>query len=154
MKYDINGLADMHMILSNERRIGGAIEAESIRLRSGEVFNRPVVTHIDFTGTAFYTIGFVSDTGQTMVVHVNEISAIVSPAHKRIKELKNRPFKKRKLQEKLRYLKRLCEVNEGFYTEPFVREAKAILDDIGIEAVNGQNNLKFLDEKKKWIHIA
>jgi hypothetical protein len=154
MNYEINGFTDIYTILSNERRVGGAIEAESIRLRSGEVFNHPVVTHIDYTGSTFYTIGFVSDKGLKMIVNVTEISAMVSPAHKRIKELKNSHYKNIKVNEKLRYLKRLCELNEGCRTEPFVQEVKAIVNDIGWESVGNQLNLDFLRENQKVVQIA
>jgi hypothetical protein len=154
MNYEVNGFIDIYTILSNERRVGGAIEAESIQLRSGEVFKHPVVTNIDFTGSAFYTIGFISDTGLKMIVNVNEISSIVSPMHKRIKELKNSYYKNIKVNEKLRYLKRLCEVNEGCYTEPFAQEVKAIINDIGLESVDSEINIDFLRENQKVVQIA
>jgi hypothetical protein len=154
MNYEVNGFADIYMILSNERRVGGVIEAESIRLRSGEVFTHPVVTHIDFTGTTFYTMGFVSNTGLKMIVNVNEICNIVSPMHKRTKELQNSYYKKIKVNEKLKYLKRLCEVNEGYYTEPFIKEVEAIVNDIGIESVESELNLDFLRKYPKLVQIA
>ncbi|SFJ53758.1 hypothetical protein [Thermoflavimicrobium dichotomicum] len=154
MNYEINGFADIYTILSNERRVGGAIEAESIQLRSGEVFKHPVVTNIDFTGSTFYTISFISDTGLKMIVNVNEIRAIVSPAHKRIKDLKNSYYKNLKVNEKLKYLNRLCEVNEGCYTEPFVQEVKAIINDIGLESVGSQLNIDFLRKKQNVVQIA
>ncbi|MCQ6281962.1 hypothetical protein [Bacillus sp. EB600] len=34
----VNGLNDIYTIIQNERKLGSAIEAESIRLRSGEEF--------------------------------------------------------------------------------------------------------------------
>jgi hypothetical protein len=46
----INGLSDMYTIIQNERKIGGVIEAESIKLRSGEEFVCPVILNIDFVG--------------------------------------------------------------------------------------------------------
>lgn len=154
MNYQVNGLTDIFTVLANERRIGGVIEAESIRLSSGEVFKYPVITHIDFTGFTFYTMGFVTDTGLRMIVNVNEISRIVSPVHKRIKELQNSYYKKIKVDEKLKYLKRLCEVNEGCYTKPFVEEVKAIVNDIGWESVESELNIDFLRDDQKVVQIA
>ncbi|SEN73042.1 hypothetical protein [Lihuaxuella thermophila] len=154
MNYQVNGLTDIYTILANERRVGGAIEAESIRLSSGEVFKNPVITSIDYTGSVFYTIGFVSDSGLKMIVNVREISSIVSPVHKRIHELRNSYYKSIKVKEKLKYLKRLCEVNEGCCTEPFVQEVQAIVNDIGLESAKGVLNVSLLREHQKAVQIA
>lgn len=154
MNYQINGLRDIYTVLANERRIGGAIEAQSIRLSTGEVFNNPVITHIDFSGFTFYTMGFVTDQGLRMIVNVNEISKIFSPEHKRIKDLQNSCYKKIKVEEKLRFLKRLCEVNEGCHTKTSLDEIKAVVNDIGLESLEGKLNVDFLLDNQKVVHIA
>ena len=38
MAYQINGLKDIHKLLMNERKIGGVIEVNTLRLRTGEVY--------------------------------------------------------------------------------------------------------------------
>ncbi|GAB7388872.1 hypothetical protein BSNK01_27100 [Bacillaceae bacterium] len=164
MTYQVNGLTDMHTILANERKVGGAIEAEKIRLRSGEEYAYPVITHIDASDTAFYSLGFISEDGKRMIVNVNDVSVIVQPCHKRICELKNGFCRELKTQEKVKYLRRLCEVNDGACTAPFVEEVRFIVNDIGLEAAKGVIDLNLLhrgretageqDGKRKVIRIA
>jgi hypothetical protein len=154
MRYQVNGLTDIHTVMVNERKIGGAIEAEKIRLRSGEEFVCPVITHIDCSGSSFYSLGFLTAEGKTIIVHVNDISMIVEPIHKKIYELKNRYYKEHKMKEKLKYLKRLCEVNHGSNNLPFIKEAKMIIEDIGLDAAKKEIDLNFLNEKKHLFRIA
>lgn len=101
MRGQVNGLTDIHTLLANERKVGGAIEAKSIRLRTGEEYELPVITSIDFAGTLFYSIGFVTKEGQSMIVNVNDISMIAEPQHKRICELQNDTVKQQKMQKKI-----------------------------------------------------
>jgi len=42
VKTYINGLLDMKTIIQNERKVGGAVEAELIKLRTGEEYSLPV----------------------------------------------------------------------------------------------------------------
>ena len=48
----INGLKDIHKLLVNERKIGGVIEVNTLRLRTGEVYQNAVITHIDLIGSS------------------------------------------------------------------------------------------------------
>jgi hypothetical protein len=154
MRYQVNGLTDIHTIMVNERKIGGAIEAESIRLRSGEQFDCPVITNIDCSGSSYYSLGFLTAEGKKIIVNVNDISLIVEPVHKKIAELKNRFYKEFKTREKIKYLKRLCEVNQGSNNLPFVKEAKMIIEDIGMDSAKKEMDMNFLNEKKHLFRIA
>lgn len=154
MRGQVNGLTDIHTLLANERKVGGAIEAKSIRLRTGEEYELPVITSIDFAGTLFYSIGFVTKEGQSMIVNVNDISMIAEPQHKRICELQNDTVKQQKMRKKLHYLKRLCELNEGSCLEPFVEEVQLIVNDIGLDVVEKEINLAFLHDETNVIKIA
>lgn len=148
MSYPINGFQDIHTLLTNERKIGGAIEAEQIKLRSGEVYNYPVFTNVDYTGGTFYSVGFVSDDGTRMIVNVSDISSIKSPMHKKVTTVQNSFFKEYKTREKLNYLKRLIRADQGAYTKPFVQEASLIVEDIGIKYVSNEINIEFLTNSK------
>lgn len=154
MGKEVRGYSDMYTILSNERKLGGAIEALSIKLRNGEEYMNPVITHIDYCGSVYYSLHFIDKFGKKLMVHVNEIGIIESPSHKKIHELNNEYVKKLKQNEKLRYIKRLCELNEGFLTEMFVNEVKMLANDIGYENIPAELNLTFLVEKKQIVKIA
>ena len=131
MKGHLNGIADIRAVIENERMLCGAVECKKIRLRSGEEFANPVITYVDACGGTLYSLSFVSDQGERLIAHVNDIGLIVEPVHKRVCELKNQHAKTEKLHERLVYLKRLCELNEGFCTAPFLQEVKALVDDTG-----------------------
>lgn len=45
----LHGLKDIHTVISNYRKIGGAAEADMIRLSSGELYHNPVFTNIDIS---------------------------------------------------------------------------------------------------------
>jgi uncharacterized protein YerC len=150
----INGYLDMHTVVLNERKLGGAIEAERIKLRTGEEYSRPVITNIDFCGSVFYCLTFVDEQGERMMVHVNDISIIDNPTHKKVCDLNNKYYKQIKAEERINYLKRLCEVNDGACTELFLKEAKMIIDDIGYENIRQEIDLTFLAKNKKIYKIA
>lgn len=154
MSYVINGLKDMHTILSNERKVGGVIEADNIRLKNGEEYVNAVITNIDLLGSALYSIGFVAVNGQRIIVNVSEISMINQPQHKKIYNLNNQSFKTIKIEEKLKYLKRLYEVNVGSYTSIFLEEAKMIVDDIGLKTAKKVVDVSFLYKNDKLYTIA
>ncbi|WP_100399529.1 hypothetical protein [Bacillus sp. FJAT-44742] len=135
MGYSVDGFADIHTILSNERKVGGAIEAKRIRLRTGEEFTNPVITNIDFSGSTFYSVSFVTDQGESYVVNVQDISMMQSLTHCRVHEMKNTYYRPIKTEQRIRYLKKLCEINEGSYTKIFREEAAALIKDIGKEAL-------------------
>jgi hypothetical protein len=155
MSYPINGFHDFHTILANERKIGGVIEAEQIQLRSGETFSFPVFTNIDYTGSTFYSLGFISFDGVRMIVNVNDISSIKAPMHKKVSEIYNPNYREMKISEKVNYLRRLYKADQGAFTRPFVQEATLIIEDIGIENVKNDLNIDFLEVKSnKVVRIA
>jgi hypothetical protein len=129
----INGLRDIHAILSNQRKLGGVIETSFLRLRSGEEYPYACITHVDHLGSNYYSIGFVTNEGKKIIVNVNEVSVISSPEHKKIAELKNVVYKNLMIKEKFKYLKRLFDVHQGSYTIHFLKEVRMILDDIGFD---------------------
>ncbi|WP_227939569.1 hypothetical protein [Alkalihalobacillus deserti] len=141
MSYSINGFQDFYTVLSNERKIGGVIEAENIKLRTGEVFHSPVFTNIDYSGSVFYSVGFISDEGVRMIVHVNDISTITSPLHKKVAMMNNEYYKALKMKEKVMYLKRLYKADQGAFTKPFLEEVKLIIEDIGISSIENDKEL-------------
>lgn len=154
MTYKINGFIDIHSILTNERKIGGVIEASMIRLRTGEEYNNPVFTNIDFFGGTFYSIGFIADNGDHLIVNVSDISKIAEPAHKKIHEMDNKAFKTEKLKEKNTYLKKLCDLNRDVYIKTFINEVELLVEDIGEENINKDIDIEFLQQKKKVYKIA
>ncbi|WP_209124278.1 hypothetical protein [Alkalihalobacillus sp. BA299] len=141
MNNSINGFHDFYTILSNERKIGGGIEAETIKLRTGEVFRNPVFTNIDYSGSVFYTIGFMTEDGVCMIVHVNDISSITSPVHKKVAMIRNKYYRAMKVKEKVKYLKRLFKADQGAYTKPFLEEAKLIIEDVGVKPIENDQEI-------------
>lgn len=154
MQKQVNGLKDIYALLSNERKIGGIIETQFIRLRSGEEFKNAVITNVDMLGSTFYSLGFTTSDGKHMIINVSEISVISAPVHKKIADAQNIIYKKAKTAEKLKYLKRLYEVNEGSYTTIFLEEAKLIVEDIGYEAAKEHVDVSFITPPKKVYSIA
>ncbi|EKN64194.1 hypothetical protein M670_02510 [Schinkia azotoformans MEV2011] len=154
MTYKINGFIDIHSILTNERKLGGVIEASVIRLRTGEEYNNPVITNIDFFGGTFYSLGFIADNGDHMIVNVSDISKITEPTHKKIHEMNNKVYKAEKLSEKNSYLKKLCDLNKGVYIKTFINEVKLLVEDIGVENINKEIDIDFLQKNKKIVKIA
>ncbi|MED4974232.1 hypothetical protein RA955_07340 [Geobacillus proteiniphilus] len=137
----MNGLRDMKAILANERKVGGAVEAVFLRLCTGEKYRNACIVHIDQLGTHYYSVGFVTEQGERMIVNVHDISVISAPEHKKIRELNNAAYKREAINEKWRYLQRLFEIYEGSYTVHFWREAKMIIDDIGVDALSPELSL-------------
>ncbi len=155
MGYDVNGFTDMHTLLTNERKIGGAIEANRIRLNTGEEFTYPVITNVDFSGSTFYSLGFITDKGEKYIVNVKEISMMASCRHCPVRDLKNSYYKEQKTQQRLEYLKRLCEVNEGACNPIFEEEVRTIINDIGEEVIENEAELSNLQiVPKKPFRIA
>lgn len=148
MLYQVNGLKDIYTVLVNERKLGGAVETESVRLRSGEEFPNAVVTHIDMAGAIIYSVSFVTEEGKRYIVHVNDISMISQPAHKHIKSLNNSFYKQFKTEEKIKYLGKLCQLNEGSFTKPVFNEVLQIIEDIGKDVAKTHLNLEFVSDNK------
>lgn len=63
MRYHINGYTDIYTVLTNERKIGGAIEVGKIRLRTGEEFSNAVLTRLEMSDAQFCSLGFVTADG-------------------------------------------------------------------------------------------
>ncbi len=156
MRYQINGYTDMYTVIANERKIGGAIEAGSIRLRTGEMFANAVLTRLEMSGAHFCSIGFVTEEGQRLIVHVDDISMIADARHVNVCDLRNDGMRAEKKAERLKRLKRLCELNEGSCTLTFQEEAFLLAEDIGLEEAHAHVDLSFLPqvEKARVIRIA
>jgi hypothetical protein len=134
----LHGLKDIHTVITNQRKIGGATEAKSIRLRSGEEYSNPVFTSLDVAGGQFVSIGFITENGDNMIIHVNEIGVIKGLSHKLICQITNEKAKELLLEDLLHYIKRLCEVNKGFVTRPFKDELTKLVCDISLEEIKKQ----------------
>lgn len=155
MKTYINGMQDINTIIRNERKLGGAVEAEFIRLRTGEEFGSPVITSIDTDGTVICAVGFFTKEGKRLLVGVNELSMISEPTHKYLHQLTNSAYKSFKTEEKVKYLIRLCELNEGSETPVFKEEVKRIVEDIGEEALLSLDvQPSFLQPARRKISVA
>lgn len=154
MTYKINGLKDIHKLLMNERKIGGVIEVNSLRLRTGEVFPNAVITNIDLLGSAIYSIGFISEDHQNIIINISELGLLDDPKYKKIAELKNQAYKATKTKEKVRYLKRLMEINKDSLNPIFLEEAKLIIDDIGLAAAKKEIDARLIFPEGKLYSIA
>jgi hypothetical protein len=154
MGIQINGLRDINAILTNQRKLGGAIEASFLRLRSGEEYPNVCIVHLDHLGSNYYSIGFVTNEGKKMIVNVNEVSVISSPEHKKIAELKNEVYKDFMIKEKFKYLKRLFDIHQDSYTIHFLKEVKMIIDDIGFDIADQELSSKISKIKEQFKSIA
>jgi hypothetical protein len=156
MRYQINGYTDMYTVLSNERKIGGAIEVSLIRLRSGEEYNNVVLTRLEMSDAQFCSLGFVTEEGKRLIVHVNDVSMIADANHVNVCELQNEVMREQKTAERLKRLKRLCQLNEGCITPTFREEALLLAEDIGFDLARQHVDLSFLPqaEKARVVRIA
>ena len=154
MNFSINGLKDIHKLLTNERKIGGVIEVDSLQLRTGEVYQHAIITSIDLLGSSIYAISFMTKDMQNMIVNIQELRVLQEPKHKKIIEIKNQAYKRYKTNRKIKYLKRLFELNKDSMNPIFLEEAKMIIEDIGLSAVQNELNTNIVDFKKKIYSIA
>ena len=154
MAFQINGLKDIHKLLINERKIGGVIEVNTLRLRTGEVYKHAVITHIDLLGSSIYSIGFITDDHQNIIININELSLLQEPKHKKIYELNNQAYKTTKTKEKIKYLKRLFEINKDSLNSIFLEEARMIIEDIGLPAVKQEIDTSIIYSKNNIYSIA
>ena len=154
MAYQINGLKDIHKLLMNERKIGGVIEVNTLRLRTGEVYQYAVITHIDLLGSSIYSIGFMTEDHQNIIVNITELSLLQEPKHKKIYELNNQAYKTTKTKEKIKYLKRLIEINKDSLNSIFLEEARMMIEDIGLPAVKKEINTSIIYSDNKIYSIA
>lgn len=150
MTYQINGLKDIHKLLVNERKIGGVIEVNTLRLRTGESYQNAVITNIDLLGSSIYSIGFVTEDDQHLIVNITELGLLHEPKHKKIYELQNEAYKNTKTFEKMKYLKRLFKVNDGSPTPIFREEARMIIEDIGLPAAKKEVDTGIIYSEKLY----
>ena len=143
------GLKDIHTVISNQRKIGGAAEADSIRLLSGETYLNPVFTNVDLSKGQFVSVGFIDQDGANVIAHVDQIAVIKGLRHKLICQLNNTFIKQYLLNDTLKYLQKLCEVNAGFVTNSFKKEALKLVRDISVKELRNHNiSLPFPIEDK------
>ncbi|MGX6445358.1 hypothetical protein ACWM35_19265 [Neobacillus sp. K501] len=143
------GLKDIHTVITNQRKIGGAAEADSIRLSTGETYHNPVFTNVDISKGQYVSVGFVDGEGQNIIAHVDQIAVIKSLQHKLICQLNNTYIKQMMVRDTLQYLEKLCEVNAGFVTQTFKKEALKIVQDISVNELKNHNiTLPFPMEEK------
>lgn len=154
MRLEIRGLGDIDTVLSQQRKWFGAVEAEMIRLQTGEVYQDVVIQSLDRLGANYYTMGLCTSDGETHIVHVNEISAMRSVKHKNVKELVNKSYQQLITKERLAYLERLCEVNCGSCSPFYCEEVMRIVEDLGLDAIARQKDdtvIREIEEVQKWI---
>ena len=154
MSYQINGLKDINKILMNNRRISGVVEVKTLRLRTGEVYHNAVITNIDLIGSSIYSIGFMTEEQENLIVNISELSLLHEAKHKKIRELNNAAYKNIKTAEKIKFLQRLYKVNEGSCNPIFKEEAAAIIEDIGEEAAARAVDTSIIFPKSKVYSIA
>lgn len=131
----LHGLKDIHMVIANSRKLGGAAEAESITLSSGETYKHPVFTNVDLSQGKYISFSFVADNGENVTAHVDQIGVMRGLRHKLICQLENEAMRDMMTEETLRYLRKLCEVNEGFVTNTFKKEALKLVKDVSVEEI-------------------
>lgn len=143
------GLKDIHTVITNHRKIGGAAEADMVRLSSGESFHNPVFTNIDISKGQYVSLCFIDETGTNIITHVDQVAMIRGLQHKLICQLNNGYVKKIMLQDTVQYLQKLCEVNAGFVTHTFKKEALKLVQDISVKELKNKNiSLPFPLEEK------
>lgn len=154
MRIRINGLSDISTVLLNLRKVGGAVEAASIRLRSGEEFAWPVIVSLERAGDQFYAMGLVTQEGEHLIIHTGDVGRIRQVRHVDVKALHNRVYRERRQRELLQHLERLCEVNRGFVTPTFREEVLRIVEDIGWEAAEGLEEIRRLRQDHSIVRMA
>lgn len=154
MVYQINGLKDIYTLLANERKIGGAVEVNSLRLRTGETYANAVIKQIDLLGSSIYSIGFMTEEQQNIIIHIDELSLLQEPKHKKICELNNQACKESKTKKKLTYLKRLFDLNKDSLNPIFLEEAAMIIEDIGLPEAQKEINTSIIDLHNQVCSIA
>lgn len=147
------GLKDIHTVITNQRKIGGAAEADSIRLSTGETYQNPVFTNVDISKGQYVSVGFVDGDGQNIIAHVDQIAVIKGLQHKLICQLNNTYIKQMMVRDTLQYLEKLCEVNAGFVTQTFKKEALKIVQDISVNELKNHNITLPFPVEEKVIHM-
>ena len=91
---------------------------------------------------------------QNIIVNITELSLLQEPKHKKIFELNNQAYKTTKTKEKIKYLKRLFEINKDSMNSIFLEEAKMIIEDIGLPAAKKEINTSIVYSENKIYSIA
>jgi hypothetical protein len=133
------GLKDIHTVISNQRKIGGAAEADIIQLSSGDTYHNPVFTNVDLSKGQYVSFGFIDENGVNIIAHVDQIAIIKGLQHKLICQLNNSYIKEMMVRDTLQYLQRLCEVNAGFVTQTFKKEALKLVRDVSVKELQKHN---------------
>ncbi|WP_228460367.1 hypothetical protein [Cytobacillus dafuensis] len=150
----LHGLKDIDTVISNQRKIGGAAEAAILQLISGETFNNPVFTNIDKSKGQYVSLCFIDETGMNICIHVDQIAIMKGLEYKLICQLNNQHVKQLLLTDTLQYLQRLCEINDGFITPTFKKEALVLVRNISVKELEKKNiTLPFIIEDN-LIHFS
>lgn len=149
----LHGLKDIHTVISNYRKIGGAAEASMICLSSGEIYHNPVFTNIDISKGQYVSLCFIDENGTNIMVHVDQIAVIKELQHKLICQLNNTYVKQMMLRDTLQYLQKLCEINDGFVTPSFKKEALKLVRDISVVELKKRNILLPFSIEEQVIHL-
>ncbi|MFX3625692.1 MAG: hypothetical protein ACE3JP_17090 [Ectobacillus sp.] len=128
----LHGLKDIDTVISNHRKIGGVAEAAVLRLACGESYNNPVFTNIDKSKGQYVSLCFIDEDGMNVCIHVDQIAVMKGLQYKLICQLNNEKAKQMLLSDTLHHLQRLCEINEGFVTSTFKKEALKLVRDISV----------------------
>ncbi|MEH7108832.1 hypothetical protein [Bacillus sp. JJ1764] len=148
------GLKDIHTVIANQRKIGGAAEADSIRLSSGEIYNNPVFTNVDISKGQYVSVGFIDENGANIIAHVDQIAIIKGLQHKLICQLNNSFIKQIMVRDTLQYLQKLCEINHGFVTQTFKKEAMKIVRDISVKELHKHNITLPFPVEDNLVHMS
>jgi hypothetical protein len=140
----LHGLKGIHTVISNYRKVGGVAEATIIRLTSGESYYNPVFMNVDISKGQYVSLCFIDENGTNIMAHIDQIAVIKGLEHKLICQLNNNKVKQLLLTETLQYLRKLCEINNGFITSTFKKETIKLVRDISIKELKKRNfNLPF-----------
>jgi hypothetical protein len=143
------GLKDIHTVIANHRKIGGVAEADMICLSSDESYHNPVFMNIDISKGQYVSICFIDENGTNIIAHIDQITVIKGLQHKLICQLNNSYVKQLLLRDTLQYLQKLCELNDGFVTHSFKKEALKLVRDISVKELKNHNiSLPFPIEEK------
>ncbi len=149
----LHGLKDIHTVIANHRKLGGVAEASMIQLSSGEVYNNPVFTNIDISKGQYISLCFIDENGTNIMMHVDQIAVIKGLQHKLICQLNNTYVKQVLLQDTLQYLQKLCEINDGFVTHSFQKEALKLVRDISVTELKKHNISLPFPIEKQLVHL-
>ncbi|MFC4768023.1 hypothetical protein [Effusibacillus consociatus] len=127
------GWIDFYYGLGKTKEIGGCIEAASIVLTNGISYRNCVITRVDYIGNRIYSFGFMDEDGTVRVANVDQVSLVVNPEHKKIRDANNLFYKKWPCEQKQSRLLRLLEISKEASRSSLEKQVDSILDDLGID---------------------